>query len=181
MIPPCLTLSNIRYVSRVKWSNSGKGIAPSPTPRCSGYWKGSLLVALDYSRQVYLIPDIGIMVRVFTNDLGDVGSNPKSSRTKDSKIILDTALLSTQHYKIRIQGKVSNPEKGIAASSTPWCSSYRKGSLRVTFDYGRQLYFFTLLMWRGNESGPFRPQHCRNPLKYWKDSRNPWESWKTTR
>ena len=53
MIPPCLTLSNIRYVSRVKWSNPGKGVASSPTPRCSSYWKGSLLVALDYSRQRY--------------------------------------------------------------------------------------------------------------------------------
>ena len=31
LIPPCLTLSNIRYVSRVKWSNHGKGVAPSPT------------------------------------------------------------------------------------------------------------------------------------------------------
>ena len=39
LIPPCLTLSNIRYVSRVKWSNPGKGIAPSPTPRCSSYGK----------------------------------------------------------------------------------------------------------------------------------------------
>ena len=47
LIPPCLTLSNIRYISRVKWSNPGKGVAPSPTPRCSSYWKGSLLVALD--------------------------------------------------------------------------------------------------------------------------------------
>ena len=26
---PCLTLSIIRYVSRVKWSNPGKGVAPS--------------------------------------------------------------------------------------------------------------------------------------------------------
>ena len=51
--PPCLTLSNIRYVSRVKWSNPGKGVAPSPTPRCSSYWKESLLVALDYGRQLY--------------------------------------------------------------------------------------------------------------------------------
>ena len=51
MIPPC----NIRYVSRVKWSNTGKGVAPSPTPWCSSYWKGSLLVALDYSRQLYLL------------------------------------------------------------------------------------------------------------------------------
>ena len=55
LIPPCLTLSNIRYLSRVKWSNPGKGVAPAPTPRCRSYWKGSLLVALDYSRQHYLI------------------------------------------------------------------------------------------------------------------------------
>ena len=34
---PCLTISNIRYVSRVKWSNPGKGVAPSPTPWCSSY------------------------------------------------------------------------------------------------------------------------------------------------
>ena len=53
LIPPCLTLSNIRYVSRVKWSNPGKGVAPSPTPRCSSYWKGSLLVALDYGLLLY--------------------------------------------------------------------------------------------------------------------------------
>ena len=53
MIPPCLTLSHIRYVSRVKWNNPGKGVAPSPTPRCSNYWKGNLLVALNYGRQLY--------------------------------------------------------------------------------------------------------------------------------
>ena len=40
-----------RYVSRVKWSNPGKGVAPSPTPRCSSYWKGRLRVALDYGHQ----------------------------------------------------------------------------------------------------------------------------------
>ena len=55
LIPPCLTLSNIRYISRVKRSNSGKGVAPSPKHRCSSYWKGSLLVALDYGRQLYLL------------------------------------------------------------------------------------------------------------------------------
>ena len=35
LMPPCLTLSIIRYGSRVKWSNPGKGVAPSPTPRYS--------------------------------------------------------------------------------------------------------------------------------------------------
>ena len=32
LILPCLTLSIIRYVSRVKWSNPGKGVVPSSTP-----------------------------------------------------------------------------------------------------------------------------------------------------
>ena len=55
LIPPCLTLGIIRYASRVKWRNPGKGVAPSPTPRCSSYWKGSLRIALDNSRQLYFI------------------------------------------------------------------------------------------------------------------------------
>ena len=45
--------SNIRYVSRVKWSNPGKGVTPSPTPQCSSYWKGSFLVSLNYGHQLY--------------------------------------------------------------------------------------------------------------------------------
>ena len=35
LMPPCLTLSIIRYGTRVKWSNPEKGVAPSPTPWCS--------------------------------------------------------------------------------------------------------------------------------------------------
>ena len=54
LITPCLTLSIIRYVSMVKWSNPGKGVVPFPMPRCSSYWKGSLWVALDYRRQLLL-------------------------------------------------------------------------------------------------------------------------------
>ena len=53
-MPPCLTLSIIRYISRVKWVNPGKWLVPFPTPWCSSYWKGSLRVTLDYGRQ--LIP-----------------------------------------------------------------------------------------------------------------------------
>ena len=33
--------------SRVKWSNPGKGVVPSPTPWYSSYGKGSLRVTLD--------------------------------------------------------------------------------------------------------------------------------------
>ena len=38
-MPRCLTLSILRYGSRVKWSNPGKGVAPSPTSWCSSYRK----------------------------------------------------------------------------------------------------------------------------------------------
>ena len=51
--PPCLILSIIRFGLKVKWSNPGNGVAPSPTPRCGRYWKGSLQVSLDKSRQLY--------------------------------------------------------------------------------------------------------------------------------
>ena len=60
-------------------------------------------------------------------------------------MVLDASLLNTQHYKVRIKGKVEKSREGVAPSPTHWCSSYRKGSLRVTLDYGRQLYFYLFL------------------------------------
>ena len=33
--------------------------------------------------------------------------------------------------------------KGVAPSPTPWCSSYRKGSLRVTLDYDDYIYLWS--------------------------------------
>ena len=62
----CLTLSNIKYVSREKWSNPGKGVAPSHTLQYSSNWKGSLLVALDYSRQLLYCKSIGLKYLIFT-------------------------------------------------------------------------------------------------------------------
>ena len=50
----CLTLSIIKLGSRVKWSNPGKGVAPSPTPCCSSYRKGSLWVIFDNGRQLLI-------------------------------------------------------------------------------------------------------------------------------
>ena len=58
LIPPCLTLSNTRYILMVKWSNPGKGVASSPTPRCCSYWNGVPLVTLDYSHQLYFLQKI---------------------------------------------------------------------------------------------------------------------------
>ena len=55
LIPPCFILSIIRYVSRVKWSNPGKGLAPSPKFWCNSYWNWSFRVAFDSGRQLYYI------------------------------------------------------------------------------------------------------------------------------
>ena len=90
----------------------------------------------------YIVSDIGLAVRVFANGPGDLGSIPGRVIPKTQKMVLDASLLNTQHYKVRIKGKVEQSREGVAPSPTPWCSSYRKGSLRVTLDYGRQLYFY---------------------------------------
>ena len=43
---------------------------------------------------------------------------------KIQKMVLDAALLSTHHCKVRIKGKVENPGNGVVPSPTPWCSCY---------------------------------------------------------
>ena len=52
--------------------------------------------------------------------------------------------LSIIRYGSRV--KWVKPGKGVAPSPIPWCSSYQKGSHRVTLDYGRQLYFFLIFL-----------------------------------
>ena len=54
LMPPCLILSIVRNVSRVKWSKPGKGVVPSPIPWCCSCWKRRLRVTLDYCYQLYL-------------------------------------------------------------------------------------------------------------------------------
>ena len=49
---------------------------------------------------------VGLMSRVFANDPGDRGSIPGRVILKTQKMVLDAALLNTQHYKLRIKGKV---------------------------------------------------------------------------
>ena len=64
------------------------------------------------------IPDIGLGVRVFANGPGDLGSIPGRVIPKTQKIVLDASLLNTQHYKVRIKGKVEQSREGVAPSPT---------------------------------------------------------------
>ena len=55
---------------------------------------------------ISLLRDIGPAVRVFANGPGDLGSIPGRVIPKTLKMVLDTTLLNTQHYKVRFKGKV---------------------------------------------------------------------------
>ena len=48
----------------------------------------------------------GLVGRVFTNGPGDLGSIPGRVIPKTLKMALDTSLLNSQQYKVRIKGKV---------------------------------------------------------------------------
>ena len=101
------------------------------------------IVYIFYIEHFYFVPDIGLAVRLFANGPRDLGSIPGRVIPKTQKMLFDASLLNTQHYKVRIKGKIEQSWEGVAPSPTPWCSNYRKGSLRVTLDYGRQLYLLT--------------------------------------
>ena len=48
------------------------------------------------------IPDIGMMVRVFANGPGDLGSIPGRVIPKTQKMVFYASLLNTQQYKVGI-------------------------------------------------------------------------------
>ena len=58
------------------------------------------------TRPDYTMNFFGPAVRVFANGPGDLGSIPGRVIPKTLKMVLDTTLLNTQHYKVRFKGKV---------------------------------------------------------------------------
>ena len=63
---------------------------------------------------------IGLVGRVFANGPGDLGSIPDRIIPKTLKMVLDTSLLNTQQYKVRIKGKVEQSRE--RSSSLPYTS-----------------------------------------------------------
>ena len=55
------------------------------------------------------------MVRVFAYKPGDLGSIPDRVIAKIQKMVLDATLLNTQHYKVRIKGKVEQSREKSSA------------------------------------------------------------------
>ena len=78
---------------------------------------------------------------MFANDPEDLGSIPGRVIPKTLKMVLDTALLNTQRYKVRIKGKV---EQSKERSRTPLhfgVVAIEKGAFWSPSAKGRQLYF----------------------------------------
>ena len=58
---------------------------------------------------------MNLMVRWFAKDPGDRGSIPGRVILETQKMVLDATLLNTQHYKIRIKGKVEQSRERSSA------------------------------------------------------------------
>ena len=74
----------------------------------------------------YSVPDMGLAVRVFAIRPGDLGSFPGRVIPKTQKMVLDASLLNTQHYKVRIKGKVEQSRERSSVPPTHWCSKLSK-------------------------------------------------------
>ena len=60
-------------------------------------------------------------IRKLANGPGDEGSNPGQVILKTQKMVLDAALLNTQHYKVRIKDKMEQSQE--------WCRAHPYNSV----------------------------------------------------
>ena len=83
---------------------------------------------------------------MFANGPGDLGSVPSHVIRKTLKMVLDTSLLTTRQYKVRIKGKVEQSREcrstlllylGVVA--------IEKGAFVLLSTKGRLLYFYLLI------------------------------------
>ena len=64
---------------------------------------------------IYIYILIGLVGRVFANGPRDFGRITGRVITKTLKMVLDTSLLNTQQYKVRIKGKVEQSREKSSA------------------------------------------------------------------
>ena len=82
-----------------------------------------------------------LIFRVFTIGPGDRDSIPGRVIPKIQKKVLDASLFNTQHYKLRVTGKVEQSRKRNSALSNTSGYKLLKRSLRVTCNCYCLLYF----------------------------------------
>ena len=115
------------------------------------------------------------MGREFANGPGDLGSVPGRVIPKTLKMVLDTPLLNTQRYKVRIEGKVEQSRERSSALPLHFdVEAIEKGafwSLSTMFA-NFTFYFFFLCQsefWSCPWCNGYRPRKCtrRHEFKSW--------------
>ena len=69
---------------------------------------------------ISIMPNIGMMVSVFTNGLGNLGSIPGRVIPKTQKMVLGATLINMQYYKVQIKSKVVQSRE--RSSTLPYTS-----------------------------------------------------------
>ena len=96
-----LSADEIMLPKYVKWSTNFRGL-PLKVEILKLYmvWICDVIFHLPY----FIVYKSA--TRVFANGPGDLGSIPGRVIPKTLKMVLDTTLLNTQHYKVQFKGKV---------------------------------------------------------------------------
>ena len=65
-----------------------------------------------------IIYDLYVVIMLLDIGPVDLGSIPGRVIPKTQKMVLDASLLNTQHYKVRIEGKMEQSREGVAPPYT---------------------------------------------------------------
>ena len=127
---------------------------------------------------------------MFANGPGDLSSIPGHGIPKTQKMVLDATLLNTQHYKVRIKGKVEKSrERSSALPIHLGVIAIEKGgfgspSTRVT-NFNFTLFFDSQGILSSAEKSDDRiEKRCVAIFNSWKDNSFTclkWPSWKFSR
>ena len=80
-------------------------------------FENEIICSFLHRKKIRLIGPVG---RVFANGPRDPGSIPGRVILKTLKMVLDTYLLKTQQYKVRIKGKVEPSRERSSALPYTW-------------------------------------------------------------
>ena len=128
------TLLNIQHYEvqiKGKWSNPGEKVAPSSTPRCSSYWKGSLLVALNYRQLTYLFDPL-ILTATYRVELGVMSMKRYSASLKAPEPEFRHQIVQYHIQDTHSGGGAYSSTEMQSVYSTPLANLARNGRKKFT-------------------------------------------------
>ena len=112
---PCVCMHILYMLSKISRNMTIKKLFPPPSQSKLLLWAYILLKVQKSVQTCCSNPTTFsfclVYSLVFANGPGDLGSIPDHVIPKTLKMVLDTSLLNTQHYKVRIKGKVEQSKE----------------------------------------------------------------------